>query len=334
MFPHTKSRGIMNSTPEPDYPKYEHMTRAPSMTPATCTDAKCVSVAIATVVIFVLGVIGNGLVIWIAGFKTKKSVNTTWYLSLAVPNFLFCSFLPLFVAYFVKTDSAFRLSMRKFILFIIFLNMFSSVFLLIIISVDHCVVVMFPVWAQNKRTIRKASVVVVLAWIIAAAFSSPSAVFQPDERNGCFIHYTSDQRAPVMSCRFVFGFLIPYLIIIFCYIVIVKKLKGNQTGNFKKPFKIMTALIAAFFICWLPFHTFDLMILNHHNYTHILHTGLDIAAVFAISNSCLNPFLYVLMGKDIKKKCCALLTKIENAFEEEDYPSTREEHPTSEKGEV
>ncbi|XP_037387318.1 chemokine-like receptor 1 [Pygocentrus nattereri] len=318
----------MNSNPESDY-DYDYFTPTPSTTPATCTDALCVFLAIATAVIFFLGVAGNGLVIWMAGFKMKKSVNTTWYLSLAVSDFLFCSFLPISVAHLVKNDWVFGLFMCKFTSFILFLNMFSSVFLLVIISVDRCVVVMFPVWAQNKRTIRKAAAVVMLAWIIAAAFSSPSAVFRNidihydihKERNVCYNNYTSDQQhAAVVSCRFVFGFLIPYLIIIFCYIVIIQKLKGNQTAKFKKPFKIMTALVGAFFICWLPFHTFALMELNHHKYESILHTGMVIGATFASANSCLNPFLYVFMGKDIKKKC-ALVTKIENAFEEEDDPT-------------
>ena len=209
--------------------------------------------------------------------------------------------------------------------------LFRSVFLLVIISVGRCVVLMFPVWAQNKRTIRKASVVVVLAWIIAAAFSSPSAVFRDverdifEDRNICYNNYTSDQQhAAVVSCRFVFGFLIPYLIIIICYVVIIPKLKGNQTAKFKKPFKIMTALIATFLICWLPFHTVALMEVHHHKYASILPIGQVVGATFVSAKSCLNPFLYAFMGKDIKKKCYALLTKIENAIEEEeDDPSTR-----------
>ncbi|KAL6465930.1 hypothetical protein MHYP_G00260630 [Metynnis hypsauchen] len=320
----------MNSTTESDSDyDYDYITPALSMTPATCTDATCVFLAITTVVILVLGVAGNGLVIWIAGFKMKKSVNTTWYLSLAMSDFLFCSFLPISVVYMVKKDWVFGLFMCKFTSFILFLNMFSSVFLLVIISVDRCVVVMFPVWAQNKRTIRKASGVVVLAWIIAVVFSLPSAVFRDidhdiyEKRNVCFNNYTSDQHAAVVSCRFVFGFLMPFLIIIFCYVIIIQKLKLNQSARSKKPFKIMTALIAAFLVCWLPFQTVALMELNHHKYAGILHTAQVVGATFASANSCLNPFLYAFMGKDFKRKCHALLSKIENAIEEEGRSTVR-----------
>ena len=45
--------------------------------------------------VFVLGVLGNGVVIWVTGFKMKKTVNTVWYLNLPVADFLVSAFLPL-----------------------------------------------------------------------------------------------------------------------------------------------------------------------------------------------------------------------------------------------
>ena len=86
--------------------------------------------------------------------------------------------MPLGIVHVVKKGWIFGRFMCKLIFFNMYLNWFSSIFLLVIISVDRCVLVMFPVWAQNKRTIRKASVVVMLAWIIAATLSAPSAVFR------------------------------------------------------------------------------------------------------------------------------------------------------------
>ncbi|KAI4901096.1 hypothetical protein NFI96_022415, partial [Prochilodus magdalenae] len=335
----SQSRTIMNTTPEtgtePDYPEYpeyypDNQTSAPIVRPAACTDAMCVFLAVINVVIFILGVAGNGLVIWIAGCKMKKSVNTTWYLSLAVSDFIFCACLPFTVIYTVKQDWIFGLFMCKFTSFILFLNMFSSIFLLVIISVDRCVGVMFPVWAQNKRTIGKASVIVVLAWIVSAAFSTPSLVFRDveykyyEEKHICFNNYTpGKQVAAMVSYRFVSGFLIPFLIIVFCYVVIIQKLRINQSAKSQKPFKIMTALIVTFLICWLPYHIVALMELNHHEYESVLHMLQALALSFASANSCLNPLLYAFMGRDFKRKCYALLSKIESAIEEEGRSTLR-----------
>ncbi|KAL6465895.1 hypothetical protein MHYP_G00260280 [Metynnis hypsauchen] len=119
-------------------------------------DAVCIFYAVTNVIIIVLGLAGNGLVIWIAGFKVKKSVVSTWYLSLAVSDFIFCSFLLFDVIDMVKNEWLFGRFMCNFSFFILFLNMFSSIFLLVIISVDRCVIVTFPVWTQNHRTIENA----------------------------------------------------------------------------------------------------------------------------------------------------------------------------------
>uniref|UniRef100_A0A3B1JE54 Chemerin chemokine-like receptor 1 n=1 Tax=Astyanax mexicanus TaxID=7994 RepID=A0A3B1JE54_ASTMX len=299
----------MKTTEEETISGNDTKLAVPSSAPPTCTDPSCISLATVLVIIFIVGSLGNAVVIWIAGFKLKKkSVNTTWYLSLAVSDFLFCFSLPFTVVYRIKDDWIFGLFMCKFISFIMFLNMFSSIFLLVIISVDRCVAVIFPVWAQNRRTIRKASVIVSLVWIISAGISTPSFTFrtvQPHyvkQTKTCFNDYKHDQdHVIVVVFRFVFGFLMPFLIIIACYVVIIRKLKINQSAKTKKPFKIMTALIVTFFLCWIPFHIVALMELNHEKYDgSFLHVGQVIGVTLASANSCLNPFLYAFMGRTLR----------------------------------
>ncbi|XP_036454176.1 chemokine-like receptor 1 [Colossoma macropomum] len=291
------------------------------MSSSSCTDL-CMFYSVANVIIFILGVAGNGLVIWIAGFKMKKSVITTWYLSLAVSDFIMCSTLPFGVVQKVTNEWIFGRFMCKFRYFIKVLNMYSSIFLLIIISVDRCVVVMFPVWARNKRTIRKAVVIVMLAWIVSAALSSPAAIFRDTKQNKqktkCQRTYINEpSHFAIVSCRFIFGFVIPFLIIVICYVIIMRKLKFNQMVTSKKPFKIMTLLIVAFLICWLPFHLYSFLKI-HYNDKHFVKSLKVFGLTFANANSCLNPLLYAFMGRDFKRHCHAVLSNIENAIEEEE----------------
>ncbi|KAF6729505.1 Chemokine-like receptor 1 [Oryzias melastigma] len=294
--------------------------------PPTCLkEASCVCVVVISVVIFLLGFSGNALVIWISGFKMKKTVNTIWYLSLAISDFVFCTFLPFNIASTVMEEWIFGRFMCKFVPFVMFLNMFSSIFLLVVISVDRCVSVMCPVWAQNQRTVKKASFTVVTAWLLASAMSVPSTIFRNVShslnKTTCINNYPSGDNShkSVALSRALVGFVIPFVIIILCYSIIIIKLQSSRMAKSKKPFKVMTALIATFFICWLPYHVFILLEMNHQLYDHtILTSGLKIGTSLAAANSFLNPVLYVFMGKDFKKSLrSTLVSRLKNAIAED-----------------
>lgn len=293
-------------------------------------EGSCVTLVIINVIIFLLGTCGNALVIWISGFKMKKTVNTIWYLSLAFSDFMFCSLIPFTIAYTVTEDWIFGSFLCKFIPSVMFLNMFSSIFVLVLISVDRCVSVMFPVWAQNQRTVRKALVAVVMAWLLAIAVSIPSMIFRDVKehlgRMICLNNYTHQHGHKFVAVsRFIAGFVIPFIIITICYSIIILKLRTNRMAKNTKPFKVMTALIVGFFICWLPYHVFILLELNphHHNLT-ILKIGLKAGTALAAANSFLNPVLYVFMGNDFRRKFkSSLLSKMENAMGDEGRTTSR-----------
>uniref|UniRef100_A0A669D9B2 Chemerin chemokine-like receptor 1 n=1 Tax=Oreochromis niloticus TaxID=8128 RepID=A0A669D9B2_ORENI len=269
----------------------------------TC-EGSCVTLVVINVIVFLLGICGNGLVIWISGFKMKKTVNTIWYLSLALSDVMFCSFIPFNIAHTVTEEWIFGRFLCKFIPSVMFLNMFSSIFVLVIISVDRCVSVMFPVWAQNQRTVKKPLVAVVMAWLLTVAVS----------RMICSNSYTHQHgRKFVAVSRFIAGFVIPFIIITICYSVIILKLRTNRMAKNTKPFKVMTALIVAFFICWLPYHVFIL-----------LEIGLKAGTALATANSFLNPVLYVSMGNDFRRTFkSSLLSKMENAMGDEGRTTSR-----------
>ncbi|KAM6945175.1 chemokine-like receptor 1 [Lycodopsis pacificus] len=291
----------------------------------------CVFVLVVSVVIFLLGFCGNALVMWISGFKMKKTVNTTWYMSLAISDFVFCAFFPFSITNMVMEEWIFGRFMCKFASSVMFLNMFSSIFLLVVISIDRCVSVMFPVWAQNHRTVKKASVVVFICWLLAIGMSFPSAIFREVGthmgRTICYNNYTLYQHGHkvVAVSRFLAGFVVPFVVIIVCYSIIILKLRSNRMMKTSKPFKVMSALVAAFFICWLPYHVSVLLELDHQKYDHsILVAGLKVGTLMAAANSFLNPVLYVFMGNDFKQKFrISVLSKMENAMAEEGRTTSR-----------
>ncbi|MGH0149503.1 UNVERIFIED_CONTAM: hypothetical protein FKN15_035000 [Acipenser sinensis] len=217
--------------------------------------------------------------------------------------------------------------------------MFVSIFLLTLISIDRCVSVIFPVWSQNYRTPRMASVVVLAAWVASALLSTPSLVFRDihstDEKTTCYNNYrlASDQshqsaaerHKAVSLTRFICGFVIPFIVIVICYSIIVAKVRNNRMAKSSKPFKITAGIIVAFFICWLPYHVFIIMEISHHQYNkQVLHYGMQLTYMLASANSFLNPILYVFMGKDFQQKFrLSVLSRMENALGEDVKTSRR-----------
>ncbi|XP_061452417.1 chemerin-like receptor 1 [Rhineura floridana] len=290
---------------------------------------------------FVLGVIGNGLVIFITGFRMKKTVNTVWFLNLAIADFAFTFFLPLSIAHVaLKFHWPFGLVMCKLNSTLAFLNLYASVYLLTVISIDRCISVRWPVWAQNHRTPRLASFVAFCVWILALVLCSPNIHFRdtaPSHLNEnetiCYSNYGNNleqrkisHRAMIIS-RFIFAFIIPFSVIVICYGAIVLKLRRNRLTQSNKPFKVITAVIVAFFVCWFPYHVFSIVETAAGEYDPELHLVLLIAvpltSSLAFINSCLNPILYVFMGHDFKERLrYSLLSAFENAFADDSSQST------------
>lgn len=97
--------------------------------------------------IFLLGILGNGAVIWVTSFELRRTVNGVWFLNLSVANLLCCLTLP-FLALLLARDHHWPLGRFacKLLPSLTILNMFASILLLMAISADRCALVTWPVW--------------------------------------------------------------------------------------------------------------------------------------------------------------------------------------------
>lgn len=292
---------------------------------------------------FLFGVIGNGLVIFITGFRMKKTVNTVWFLNLAIADFTFTFFLPLNIVYLaLGFHWPFGEAMCKFCSTMALVNLHASVYFLTIISVDRCVSVRCPVWARNRRTLRRASFVALGVWVLALALSSPNLQFRKTVRQGdvvrCYMEFSSEReqailiRRAVVISRFILTFAIPFSVVTVCYRVILLQLRRDHLTPSNKPFKVITAVIVAFFVCWFPYHVFSFLKVQAYEKDQtpgpVLKAGARLASGLAFINSCLNPILYIFMGRGIKQRLKrSVLSMFENAFSETSQ-STKQERKT------
>ncbi|KAM4601223.1 chemerin-like receptor 1 [Polymixia lowei] len=261
-------------------------------------------------VVFLVGTVGNGLVIYVTGFRMKKTVNSIWFLNLAIADFIFTAFLIFMIIYVSRGYNwPFGDIMCKLSSIVNVINMFASIFLLMAISLDRCLSTWVVVWAQNKRTPLKAQFICVVIWLAALACSLPYGISRKVvEYNGLLICVYNSPSVDIRSltvARFVLGFLIPFLVITVSYIAIGVRARRLHRGRKRKSLRIIISIILAFFLCWLPFHVLQLIQFNIQ-YNSALGSFLKIAVPLSITlayvNSCLNPILYVFMCDEFQKK--------------------------------
>ncbi|XP_052431451.1 C3a anaphylatoxin chemotactic receptor [Carassius gibelio] len=277
-------------------------------------------------VVFALGIVGNGLVIYVTGYKMKTTVNSIWFLNLAIADFIFILIIILYIVNGFTKVWVFGDLMCKLVSFVTVLNMFASIFLLTAISLDRCLSTWVIVWAQNKRTLVKARIICSLMWVLSIGCSIPFVLCRSVEKDHCAYDCPLNILRSLFIYRFIVGFLVPFLIIASSYIAIGVRAKRLKRGKKLKPFRVIIAVILAFFICWFPLHVQQLshIVAHINDWSDIIYITDEIGPFvncLVHLNSCLNPILYVFMCEEFKMKLKqSLLLVLETAFAEEHLP--------------
>ncbi|KAK2870674.1 hypothetical protein QQF64_002815 [Cirrhinus molitorella] len=272
----------------------------------------------------ILGVPGNAFVLYVAGLKMKRTVTTVGFLSLAIADLLCCFSTLCYVTERTYVDHwPYGSIMCKILPFIMLITMFASVFTLTLISLDRFTQVITPVWAQNHRSLLIARLSCGVAWILASIISLPfmmlAETYTINNQTYCLYHQPDEESlyGSLSIIRFVFGFLVPLICVTTCYGFIARKL-GRSRFHSGRVFRIMLAVIVAFFLCWLPYHTVELIIMYGDESSWVAAAVDPLAISLAYFNSCLNPILYVFMGQDFKSNVKLSLRRVfERVFSEE-----------------
>ncbi|XP_039368336.1 chemokine-like receptor 1 [Mauremys reevesii] len=252
-------------------------------------------------VAFLAGVPLNGYILFIASCRVERTASAVWFWNRALIDFIFIIFLPLrFTSFFIlDLDWANILSST-----ITSFHMFSSAFFLTILSVDRCILVVCPDWAQNHRTPRLAFIMVLGLWALSLGFSLRygdlwESLLSSASRSMNFRGDEGRVKAAI-SIQFLVGFLIPLALILIptFYIILAAKLRRNRLIQSTKPLKILLGLILTFFLCWLPYHVFYFLLMSAKYRLSLLNRGRAFAYLLTYFSSCLNPILYLTMEEE------------------------------------
>lgn len=289
--------------------------------------------------VFLLGTVGNGLVLWTVfkGGQDRRRSADTFIANLAAADLTFVATLPLWAAYaWLGYHWPFGTAACKVSSYLVFVNMYASVFCLTGLSFDRYLAIVRPLATAKLRSRVSGLMATVALWVLAALLALPALVLRRaaalggDTRITCYMDY-GGLAAPGTEGAWevglglsstALGFVAPFAVMLTCYFFIARTVashfhreRAEGPRKRKRLLTIITVLVAAFGGCWLPFHLvktlYVLMDLGVLPWSCGLHTFLSnlhpYCSGIAYINSCLNPFLYAFFDPRFRRACTALL---------------------------
>lgn len=279
-------------------------------------------------IIFVMGVIANGYVLWVfARLYPSKKLNEIkiFMVNLTVADFLFLITLPLWIIYYYNQGNwilpRFLCNLAGCLFFI---NTYCSVAFLGVITYNRFQAVTQPIRTAQATTRKRGIYLSLVIWvaIVAAAvyFLVMDSTNTVTDKNGsgnitrCFEHYEKGS-VPVLVIHIfiVFSFFLVFLIILFCNLVIIRTLltqpvqqKHNAEVKRRALWMVCTVL-AVFIICFVPHHMVQLpWTLAELGYqTSTFHQAINDAhqvTLCLLSTNCvLDPVIYCFLTKKFRK---------------------------------
>lgn len=308
----------MDYTPEPNLTTSDYYY--PDMLSSPC-DGEVIQgeskLLLATLycLLFVFGLLGNGVVILVLVVcKKLRSITDIYLLNLALSDLLLVFSFP-FQTHYQLHQWVFGTVMCKVVSGFYYLGFFSSMFFITLMSVDRYLAIVHAVYAMNVRTARMGTALSLTVWLIAATATSPLLVFyQVTSEDGilqCYSSYNHQTLKWKLFTHFeinIVGLLVPFTILMFCYVSILHQLKRCQNQNKTKAIQLVLIVVIASLVFWVPFNVVlfltslhDLHILDGCATSQQLIYATHVTEVISFTHCCVNPIIYAFVGERFKK---------------------------------
>ncbi|KAM9371365.1 galanin receptor type 2 [Phaethornis superciliosus] len=278
---------------------------------------EAVIIPLVYLIIFLLGTVGNSLVLAVLLHKGQvKNTTNLFILNLGVADLCFILFcVPFQATIYTLEGWVFGPFMCKAVHFFIYLTMYASSFTLATVSLDRYLAIRYPLHSRELRTPRNALVAICFIWGLSFIFSGPYLSyyqqFQLANLTVCHPIWEISRRKVMDICTFIFSYLIPVLILSLTYLRTIRYLWSSvdplqdisESKKAKRKVTRMIIIVAVLFcLSWLPHHLLILCLwfgyfpLNHATYVLRI-----LSHLISYSNSCVNPIVYALVSKHFRK---------------------------------
>ncbi|XP_053101952.1 mas-related G-protein coupled receptor member H-like [Hemicordylus capensis] len=275
-----------------------------------------ISLRIIIGVVCTFGLVGNGTVIWLLGFRIKRNPFTTYILNLAVADFGLLISVALIILQPILPTYIFWIILDIFYdLFLVFYSI--GQLLLTAISVDRCVSVLFPIWYRCHRPPPLSAFVCVLIWVLSCVFNGiPTILFLFGNNDFYSLDYQLLINAVLCLPLITISTLILFIRVCF-------KSQQHRRGRI-----LIVVLLTLFFYLFFDFPFNVAFIIIEPLYSHRFRYFWECLHLITSLNSSVNPFIYFLVGR--KKRSHSMegvKVLLQRVFKEEEVPGAEEEPP-------
>ncbi|XP_074854673.1 mas-related G-protein coupled receptor member H-like [Carettochelys insculpta] len=266
-----------------------------------------------TLLICLLGLLGNGMVLWFFGFCIQRNPFTVYILNLGMADFGFLLLLAVFLTTeMVNILNCFHLDLSLFALLFLF-TYNTSLYLLTAISIERCLAVFFPLWCQCHCPKHLSAIVCFLLWVLSSLLIGLVHYF-------CVSSVTAKCPMTFLPMH-ILNLLICIPIMVLSSVTLSIKVQCcSQQRQQRKLYAIILLIVLFFLLFAIP-----LSIQLFAVYFSYAFFSIEICFTLASINSSSNPFIYFLVGSYKKRQFRGSVKVVLQAVFEE-KADTRETH--------
>lgn len=265
--------------------------------------------------VFLLSLLGNSLVMLVILYnRVSRSVTDIYLLNLAIADLLFALTLPIWAASKAK-GWTFGTLLCKVVSLLKEINFYSSILLLACISIDRYLAIVHATRTLTQKR-HWVKFICLGIWVLSLILSLPillfrKAIYPPYSSPVCYEDMGANTTKWRMVMRILpqtFGFLLPLLVMLFCYGLTLRTLFEAHMGQKHRAMRVIFAVVLVFLLCWLPYNLVlvadTLMRIRVIKETcerrNDIGRALDATEILGFFHSCLNPLIYAFIGQKFR----------------------------------